>query len=156
MNEYKRSLTLYLFLAIFAILSFNFVVFILSPANELSNTQAKIMEKLFARHAIEQCHTIHRYQYSRVMYVSNCRINDVDTFIFFDHNGITHLKMTVDPVKISSDHELLMRDLKLEDGKLTVIYEADRVLYQIQSRTMEYLFDYNDLQLVKKVRLTYV
>ncbi len=152
---YKRSMTLYLFLAITVILSMNFIVFILSPANQLSNTQARIMEKLFDRYAIERCQTIHRYQYSRVMYVSNCRINDVDTFIFFDHNGITHQTMVVDPMKISMDHEALVRDWELKDAKMTVIYEGGKVLYRIQSQTMEYLFDYNDLSLVKKVRLTY-
>lgn len=156
MNEYKRGLTVYLFLVIIAILGFNFVVFILSPANQLSNTQAKIMEKLFARYAIERCQTIQRYQYSRVMYVSNCRINEFDTYIFFDHNGITHHKMIVDQMKISQDYETLLRELKLEDAKVTIIYEEGKVLYRVQSRSMEYLFDYNDLQLFKKVRLTYV
>lgn len=156
MNEYKRGLTVYLFLVIIAILSFNFVVFILSPANQLSNTQAKIMEKLFTRYAIERCQTIQRYQYSRVMYVSNCRINEVDTYIFFDHNGITHHKMIVDQMKISQDNETLLRELKLEDARVTIIYEEGKVLYRVQSRAMEYLFDYNDLQLIKKVRLIYV
>jgi hypothetical protein len=156
MNAYKRSITLYLILAIIAIFSFNFVVFVLSPANQLSNTQAKIMQKLFERYAIERCQTIHRYQYTRVMYVSNCRIKDVDTFLFFDQNGITHQSMVVDPMKISQDHAYLMGMLDLEDAKITVIYEAGKVLYRIQSRTMEYLFDYHDLTLVKKVRLTYV
>ncbi|HCT63229.1 MAG TPA: hypothetical protein DIC19_03920 [Erysipelotrichaceae bacterium] len=156
MNEYKRSLTVYLFLVIIAIFSFNFVVFVLSPANQLSNTQARIMEKLFERYAIERCQTIQRYQYSRVMYVSNCRINDVDTYIFFDHNGITHYKMLVDQMKISQDHEILLGELNLEDAKVTLIYEEGKVLYRVQTRTMEYLFDYSDLQLIKKVRLTYV
>lgn len=156
MNEYKRSLTVYLFLVIIAIFSFNFVVFVLSPANQLSNSQAKIMEKLFERYAIERCQTIHRYQYSRVMYVSNCRIKEVDTFIFFDHNGITHHKLVVDPTKISLDYESLLRELNLEKAKMTLIYEEGKVLYRIQSQTMEYLFDYKDLELVKKVRLSYV
>jgi hypothetical protein len=114
------------------------------------------MQKLFERYAIERCQTIHRYQYTRVMYVSNCRIKDVDTFLFFDQNGITHQSMVVDPMKISQDHAYLMGMLDLEDAKITVIYEAGKVLYRIQSRTMEYLFDYHDLTLVKKVRLTYV
>ena len=156
MNEYKRSLTVYLFLVIIAIFSFNFVVFVLSPANQLSNSQAKIMEKLFERYAIERCQTIHRYQYSRVMYVSNCRIKEVDTFIFFDHNGITHHKLVVDPTKISLDYESLLRELNLEKAKMTLIYEEGKVLYRIQSQTMEYLFDYKDLELIKKVRLSYV
>lgn len=156
MNEYKRSLTVYLFLVIIAVLSFNFVVFVLSPANQLSNSQAKIMEKLFERYQIERCQTIQRYQYSRVMYVSNCRIKEVDTFLFFDHNGITHYKLTVDPTKISLDYESLMRMLDLDEAKMTLIYEEGKVFYRIQSQTMEYLFDYSDLELVKKVRLSYV
>lgn len=156
MNEYKRSLTVYLFLVIIAVLSFNFVVFVLSPANQLSNSQAKIMEKLFERYQIERCQTIQRYQYSRVMYVSNCRIKEVDTFLFFDHNGITHYKLTVDPTKISLDYENFMRKLDLDEAKMTLIYEEGKVLYRIQSQTMEYLFDYSDLELVKKVRLSYV
>lgn len=156
MNEYKRSLTVYLFLVIIALLSFNFVVFVLSPANQLSSSQAKIMEKLFDRYQIERCQTIQRYQYSRVMYVSNCRIKEVDTFLFFDHNGITHYKLTVDPTKISLDYESLMRMLDLDEAKMTLIYEEGKVLYRIQSQSMEYLFDYNDLELVKKVRLSYV
>lgn len=90
------------------------------------------------------------------MYVSNCRIKEVDTFLFFDHNGITHYKLTVDPTKISLDYESLMRKLDLDEAKMTLIYEEGKVLYRIQSQTMEYLFDYNDLELVKKVRLSYV
>ncbi len=156
MNEYKRSLTVYLFLVIIAIFNFNFVVFVLSPANQLSNSQATIMEKLFERYSIERCQSIQRYQYSRVMYVTNCRIKEVDTFIFFDHNGITHHRLIVDPTKISLDYESLMRKLNLEEAKMTLIYEEGKVLYRIQSQTMEYLYDYNDLELVKKVRLSYV
>lgn len=156
MKEYKRSLTLYLVIVLLMLLSFNFVLFILSPANQLSNAQAKIMERLFERYDIERCQTIKRYQYSRLMYVSNCRIKDVDTFIFFDQNGITHHRLVVDPVKISEDVERLIKEMDEEKSTMTVIYDEGKVMYRFQSKTMEWLFDYNDLTLVKKVRLTYV
>lgn len=49
-----------------------------------------------------------------------------------------------------------MRKLDLDEAKMMLIYEEGKVLYRIQSQSMEYLFDYNDLELVKKVRLSYV
>ena len=156
MKEYKRSLTLYLVIILLMLLSFNFVLFVLSPANQLSNAQAKIMEKLFKRYDIERCQTIQRYQYSRLMYVSNCRIKEVDTFIFFDKNGITHHRLKVDPIKIREDVERLIKVIDDTKTTMTVIYDEGKVLYRFQSKTMEWLFDYNDLTLVKKVRLTYV
>lgn len=127
------------------------LAFIVGPVNLMSKDKNDVLNILKQKFNIVNCSNIDYYKFDKDMYTAQCVVNELDSYLFLDKNGIIYKRLSVDPIKEQQDYSTLIENMNMKDATYSVIYYKDKLAYWIKSNKFEYVIDYENLETLMKV-----
>jgi len=153
MKQWQENIPTFNLILINLILIILFVFgFIVGPINNMMKNRNDVLINLKEKQNIDSCYKLDDYTFTRELYTAKCDINEQETYLFLDKNGIVYDRLIVDSIKEQFDYTQLMEKYDIYNAKYRVIYYDSRIAYWIKSEEFEYIFDYITLDVILKVR----
>lgn len=126
--------------------------FIVGPINKRMQEKNNVLFALQEKVKVDNCYKLDSYTFERELFTAECKINEVDYYLFTDKNGIVYDRTLIDIQKEQDDYSLILEKYQLNNANYKVIYYKDQIAYWIKSKEFEYILEYNSLDIIMKVR----
>lgn len=126
--------------------------FIVGPINKAMQEKNLVLLALKEKVNIDSCYKLDSYTFERELYTAKCKINESDYYLFIDKNGIVYKRTLIDIQKEQEDYSLILDKYEIDHASYMVIFYKDQLAYWVKSKESEYIFEYNSLDIIMKVR----
>lgn len=126
--------------------------FIVGPTNKMAKEKNDVLTVLKQKFNVDNCSRLETYTFEKDMFMAQCKVNELDYYLFLDKNGIVHKRSLVDTNKEQQDYSMIIEKYNIKNAKYSIVYVKDQLAYWIKSKEFEYIINYENLDVIMKVR----